>query len=453
MSVARTICLGFLAVIAVGTLLLMLPVSISSEGAATIAGPVDYFVKAWFTSTSAVCVTGLSIVNIREFYSFFGQIVLCALVQVGGLGYMTATTFLLLLLGRRLNLRDKIAIQQSLDTTGIAGVKQLITSIISVTLIFEITGIFLLLAVFIPDLGWSEGLWYAIFHSVNSFNNAGFSLFDNNYINYVTSPLLNFTVIILIIFGGIGYEVIMELYLGIRQRLVNKKAVFIFSLHFKLVTSTTLFLLLVGTLAFFQTEYNNPLTLQPLSFSEKLMAAFFQSVTTRTAGFNTLDMAGMTTAALFITIALMFIGASPGSTGGGIKTTTSRLLISCTTAALQGRDEIICYKRQIPVSLIIKAIGVAVGSLLVVIISTTLITLSDQGQNFNFIRIFFEAVSAFATVGLSTGITAELSLPSQIVLIGTMYIGRVGILLLMAAIRGTPEPQAIRYPEENLLVG
>lgn len=453
MSVSRTICLGFLVVITVGTLLLMLPISLAPLGEATVQGPVDYFIKAWFTSTSAVCVTGLSIVNLREYYSLFGQIVVCALVQIGGLGYMTATTFLLLILGRQLNLRDKIAIQQSLDMTGLAGVKQLIISIISLTLIFEITGVFLLMGVFVPDLGWSQGLWYAIFHSVNSFNNAGFSLFDDNYIGYVTSPLLNFTAIALIIFGGIGYEVIMEFYLGMRKRFFNKNEGFNFSLHFKIVTSTTLFLLIAGTIAFFQTEYSNPGTIAELSFSQKLLAAFFQSVTTRTAGFNTIDTSQMTTAALFITIALMFIGASPGSTGGGIKTTTTRILLSATATALKGRDEIICYKRKIPVGLVIKAIGIAVGSLLVVITATTLITLSDQGQEFNFIRIFFEAVSAFATVGLSTGITASLSLPSKVVLIATMYIGRVGILLLMTAFRGHPEPKVIRYPEENLLVG
>lgn len=453
MSVSRTICLGFLVVITVGTILLMLPVSISPIGEATIQGPLDYFIKAWFTSTSAVCVTGLSIVNVREFYTLFGQVILCSLVQIGGLGYMTATTFLLLILGRQLNLRDKVAIQQSLDTSGIAGIKQLIVSIISLTLIFEITGIFLLMGVFVPDLGWSQGLWYAIFHSVNSFNNAGFSLFDDNYMGYVASPLLNLTAMGLIIFGGIGYEVMMEFYLGMRKRFFNKNSGFNFSLHFKIVTSTTLFLLIAGAIAFFQTEFNNPETLGRLNFGQKILAACFQSVTTRTAGFNSIDTSQMTTAALFITIALMFLGASPGSTGGGIKTTTSRLLLSSTAAALQGRDEIICYKRRIPMGLVIKAIGVAVGSLLVVITATTLITLSDQGQEFNFIRIFFEAVSAFATVGLSTGITASLSLPSKVVLITTMYVGRVGILILITAFRGHPEPKAIRYPEENLLVG
>lgn len=444
MTVSRTICLGFLAVITAGALLLMMPFSMSD-------GAWSDPVTALFTSTSAVCVTGLSVVDVGKYYSFWGQLVLVLLVQVGGLGYMTATTFLLLLIGRRFGLRDKIAIQQSLDHPGLAGMAQLVQSIIATTLILELTGVFLLQLVFWRDYGFGYGLWLSIFHSVNSFNNAGFSLFSDNLIGYVRSPLVNFVVTALIILGGIGYKVIMEMYLWLQCRLAKSTSCVVFSLNFKVATSTTIFLLLAGTVAFLLTEYSNPDTLGPLNFGEKLMAAWFQSVTPRTAGFNTIDIGKMTEVALFITIGLMFLGASPGSTGGGIKTTTVRVLFNCTKAVLEGKEEVVCYQRQIPLILILKSIGVAVGSLMVVLIATTLIQLTDP--QLEFIQVLFEAMSAFATVGLSTGITAKVSVLGKLVLIGTMYAGRVGVLLLMGAILGDPKPTALRYPEENLYVG
>lgn len=447
MTVSRTICLGFIAAIALGTGILMLPFAINPDAA--IAGPLDYLIKALFTATSAVCVTGLSIVDVSQYYSFWGQMFICILFQFGGLGYMTANTFLLLLLGRKLGLRDKIALQQSLDVEGIAGVGQLVKSIIAVTLIFELTGVFGLMLVFVPDYGFKQGLWLSIFHSISAFNNAGFSLFSDSLVGYVSSPIMNLVISFLIVFGGLGYQAIMELYRWVKKRRRSIK----FSLHFKMVTSTTIFLLILGTIAFLQTEFNNPETIGQLNFGEKLMAAWFQSVTSRTAGFNTIDMGSMTITSLFITIALMLIGASPGSTGGGIKTTTSRILVSCTRAALKGEEEVICYKRQIPTTLILKAVGVVVGSMLVVILATTLFTMAAREQGFNFIQSFFEVVSAFGTTGLSTGITGSAPLGAKLVLIVTMYMGRVGVLLLMAAFRGNTKPQIVRYPEENLLIG
>ncbi|MBW4622907.1 MAG: TrkH family potassium uptake protein [Cyanosarcina radialis HA8281-LM2] len=444
MTVPRTICLGFFAVIAVGAFLLMLPIS-------TNDGSWSNPVTALFTSTSAVCVTGLSVVDVGKFYSFWGQLFLVLLVQIGGLGYMTATTFLLLLLGRKFGLRDKIAIQQSLDQSGLAGVVQLVRSIIATTAIFELTGVFVLLLVFIPQHGWNYGLWLAIFHSVNSFNNAGFSLFSDSLIGYVKSVPVNLVVTLLIIFGGIGYEVIMEMFLAVRDRLNRTRRKIVFSLHFKVVTTTTIFLLILGTIAFLLTEFSNADTFGSLSYSEKVMAAWFQSVTPRTAGFNTIDIGKMTDAGLFITIALMFIGASPGSTGGGIKTTTFRVLYSCTKAVLQGKDEVSCYQRRVPYSLILKTIGVVFGSLMLVIIATVLISLSDQ--QFEFLQVLFEVMSAFATVGLSTGITPKLSTFAELVIIATMYLGRVGVLLLISAVLGDPKHSVVHYPEENLYVG
>ncbi|MBD1824414.1 ATPase [Cyanobacteria bacterium FACHB-DQ100] len=446
MTVSRTICLGFLALILAGTALLMLPIS-------TASGEWNNLVTALFTSTSCVCVTGLSVVDVGKYYSFWGQLFMVVLVQVGGLGYMTATTVLLLLLGKRLGLREKIAVQQSLDVPGLSGLAGLLRSIIATTLLFELTGVILLMTVFLPQFSdrplWA--LWQSIFHSVNSFNNAGFSLFSDNLIQYVTNPIVNFTVSGLIIFGGIGYQVIMEMYFWGRDRLNRNPRRTSFSLNFRVAVSMTIVLLIMGTIAILATEFRNPNTLGALSFPHKLMAAWFQAVVPRTAGFNTIDITKMTTAGLFITIALMFIGTSPGSTGGGIKTTTLRVLIDSTRAVLQGKEVVLSSNREIPVALILKAIAVLIGSITTVITATVLIALTDP--EISFINILFEVVSAFATVGLTAFGTGNLSVPGQLLIVTVMYVGRVGVLLLMSAILGDPKPSFVNYPEENLLVG
>ncbi|NJN56847.1 MAG: ATPase [Leptolyngbyaceae cyanobacterium SL_5_9] len=444
MTVSRTICLGFITVIAIGTLLLLMPFSTSE-------GTWNDLVVALFTSTSAVCVTGHIVVDTGTYFSPIGQFFILALIQVGGLGYMTATTFLLLLVGRRFALRDKLAIQQALDRPGIQGGAQVIRSVIALTVIFEITGMLLLLIVFSRDYSFGRALWLSIFHSISAWNNAGFSLFADSLVGYQSSLLVNLVIPGLIIFGGIGYEVIFEIYLWLRDHLFNRPEKMIISLNFKVVTSTTIILLLLGTAAIFFAELDNPETLGSMDLATQIMAAWFQSVVPRTAGFNSINIGEMTTAALFITIALMFIGGSPGGTAGGMKTTTLRILTSSTKAILQGKEEVVLYERQVPINLILKAIGVVVGSAATVILMTTLIAFTDP--EIDFIQLLFEVVSGFATVGLSTGITAGLSTFAKLVLVATMYIGRVGVLLLMAAILGDPSPSAIRYPEENLLVG
>jgi trk system potassium uptake protein len=445
MTVSRTVCLGFIAVILTGAFLLLLPISTSS-------GAWNDPIVALFTSTSAVCVTGHAVVDTGTHFSPIGQFFILALVQVGGLGYMTATTMLLLLLGRRFNLRDKLALQQTLDRPGFQGVAQVVRSIVATTLLFEITGIFLLLLQFVPDFGWNRALWLSIFHSVSAWNNAGFSLFSDSLIRYQASPIVNLVIGGLIIAGGIGYEVIFELYLWLRNRLEPRRtAPMLFSLNFKVAISTTIFLITFGTIAILLTELRNPEIYSSMPWSTRVWVAWFQSVTTRTAGFNSIDIGKMTNAALFIIISLMFIGGSPGGTAGGIKTTTLRVLTSITRSILQGNEEVLMYERQVPLTLTLKAVGVTVGSGMTVILATIAIAITDP--EVEFIRILFEVVSAFGTVGLSTGITAGLTSMGKIILILTMYIGRVGVLLLIAALVGDAKPSAIHYPEENLLVG
>lgn len=444
MTVSRTVCLGFLAVIIVGTILLMMPFSTSS-------GTWNDPIVALFTATSAVCVTGLAVVDTGRDFSFWGQLSILLLAQIGGLGYMTTTTFLIMLVGRKFNLRQKIAIQRTLDRPGMSGSAQVIRSIIATTMIFEITGIFLLIPAFVPDYGWNQGIWLAVFHSVSAWNNAGFSLFPDSLVGYQSSLLVVFTITMLVIFGGIGYQVILEMYLWVRDRLLSKRTHLVFSLDFKVASSTTVILLFLGTIGFFAIEIRNRATLGAVNLPGQLLLAWFQSVTTRTAGFNTIEISQMTSAGLFITIAFMLIGASPGGTGGGIKTTTLRVLTSCTKSILQGKEEVLLYERKIAISLILKAVGVLVGSVSMLVLSTTLISLTDP--TLSFIELLFEVVSAFATVGLSTGITSTVSVPAKLILIVTMYVGRVGVLLLMAAILGDPRPSRVHYPEENLLVG
>lgn len=444
MTIARTICIGFLALIIVGTLLLMMPF-------ATVSGTWNSFIVALFTATSAVCVTGLAVVDTGSDFSFWGQLTILLLIQIGGLGYMMTTTFLILLLGRKFDLRQKFAIQESFDRPFLQGSKNLVRSIIATTLIFEITGIFLLLRTFVREFGWSKGLWYSVFHSISAWNNAGFSLFSDSLVGYRSSLGINLIIPALVIFGGIGYQVIIEMYLWLTSRIEGKQERFCFSLNFKVVVSTTILLLLVGTIAFLLTEFNNTATLSTFNFKDKLLAAWFHSMSTRTAGFNSIDLGNMTTAGLFITMGFMFIGASPSGTGGGIKTTTFRVLYNATKSVLQGKNNVILYQREVPSTLILKAVAVVFGTAASIVFVTILIASFDH--QFTLLPILFEVISAFATVGLSTGITSAFSVTSQVILVFAMYVGRVSILMLIAAIIGDPKPTTLHYPEENLLVG
>jgi trk system potassium uptake protein len=444
MNIARTICLGFLSVILIGTFFLTLPFTGTS-------GTWNSPLVALFTTTSAVCVTGLSVVDVGTYFSFWGQLGIAIEAQVGGLGYMSLTTLLMLLLGRKFDFKQKLAIQDSFDRPFLQGSKSLIASILYTTLVFEILGAAIMFPGFAQQYGVGLGFWYAVFHSVSAWNNAGFALFKDNLMSYHGSIPINVAITGLIIFGGIGYQVIIELYMSVHHRLKRRPGRFLWSLNFKVAVSTTILLLLVGTVAIFLAEYRNPETIGKMSFSDQVWAAWFQSVTTRTAGFNTIDNGKMTTAALFVTMGLMFIGASPSGTGGGVKTTTFGILASATRSSLQGKSEVVLFDRLVSTALLVKAVAVVFGSAAVVVIGSVLIAVTD-GQ-FGAIQVLFEVISAFATVGLSTGITAQLSATSQLILVAVMYMGRVGVALLISAILGAPKPSAVKYPSENLLVG
>ena len=444
MTISRTICLGFLAAIALGTGLFMLPIS-------TADGSWGDFFVALFTATSAVCVTGLSVVDCSTYFSFWGQLTLLLLLQAGGLGYMTITTFLMLLIGRKFDLQQRFAIQESFDRPFIQGSRNLIKSVIATTLVFESLGSLLLFQRFSQDFPPLKALWYSIFHSVSAFNNAGFSLFPDSLVQYHSSVSVNLAITLLIILGGIGYQVIIESYLWLLSLVRRYKRPYQFSLNYRVVTRVSLFLLFVGMAAFVFLEYRDPDTMLNLPPHERLLVAWFQSVTTRTAGFNTVDLSLLNPTTLVVIMLLMFIGASPSGTGGGIKTTTIAILANCTRSALRGQERVIIFGRRIPYQLILKAVAVVFGSVAMVIFSTGALIFMESEQNT--VALTFEALSAFATVGLSLGITPELSTFSQLVLIFTMYVGRLGVTLFMAAIVGDSRPSLIRYPEENLLIG
>lgn len=445
MNIARTICLGFLAVIAMGTLLLWFPW-------ATHDGTWNDPLTALFTATSAVCVTGLIVVDTGSYFSFWGQFIILCLIQIGGLGYMMTSTFLMLLIGRKFDLRQKFAIQESFDRPFLQGSNSLVKSIFATTLIFELTGFFLLFRVFQGDFGDRQGIWLAFFHSVSAWNNAGFSLFSDSLMAYHSSTLLNVVITGLIILGGLGYQVIIEMYCWFRAKFIEKQCQFNFSLNFKVVTSTTWILLLGGMAIFLITDFSTGQPYENFSWGDRLWAAWFQSVTTRTAGFNTVDVGQLTIASLLVTMALMFVGASPSGTGGGIKTTTLRILANCTRSVFFGRENLVLYEREVPIPLLLKAVAVVFGSGLLIMVATILIALSDQNQ-FPLIDILFEVISAFGTVGLSTGITGDLSNFAKVILIFAMYLGRVGVLLSVAALIGVNRPSTLKYPQENLLVG
>ena len=446
MTISRTICLGFLAVIGLGTLLLIMPFS-------KAAGHQGDLLISLFTATSAVCVTGLGVVDTGTYFSFWGQLVILLLIQVGGLGYMIITTFLMLLVGRRFDLQQKFAIQQSFDRPFLQGSRNLIKSILATTLIFEIFGVILLTHRFLNRYDIGEALWKALFHSISAWNNAGFSLFQNSLMGFQSSVSVNVIISALVILGGIGYQAIIEIYFWMLNLLQKKNKPFCFSLNFKVVSNTTIILLILGTFGFLLAEYRNPDTLGNLAFKDKLLTAWFQSMTTRTAGFNTIDNGKMDIAGIFLTMGLMFIGASPSGTGGGIKTTTLRILMNCTRSVLRGNEQVILYRRKVPSQLLLKAVTVFFGSAVTIVGFTTLVAFIEIHSSFSLIDILFEVISAFATVGLSTGITASLQPFSQLLLVLAMYTGRVGVILLMASIVGDPRPSAIEYPEENLLVG
>ncbi|MBS4537991.1 TrkH family potassium uptake protein [Clostridium sp. D2Q-11] len=438
---AQVLVLGFAALIFIGATLLNLPM-------ASASGRSIGFIDALFTSASAVCVTGLVVVNTAAHWTIFGKIVILVLIQIGGLGFMTMATLVSLLIGKKITLKDRLIMQEELNQFTLSGLVKLTRYIIISTFVIEAIGAVFLAFKFIPEYGTLQGIWYSIFHAISAYCNAGFDIIGNSMESFVTSPIVNFTISILVILGGLGYSV----YIDMTENRKFKK----FLLHTKVVLVMSIGLLVLGFLVFLIVEYNNPQTIGNLSFGSKLIASFFQSVVPRTAGFNSVSMAGTTNATAFLIIILMFIGGSPGSTAGGIKTTTMGVILLAVVAVVRGETDVEIFGRRIPNEIIFRALAVlGIGLLIVIIVTMTLSLTENNLEDYSFLDITFETVSAFGTVGLSRGLTPYLSDIGRIIITITMFIGRLGPLTMAFAFakKRREKKGLYRYPEERITVG
>ncbi|HEY8392784.1 MAG TPA: TrkH family potassium uptake protein [Capillibacterium sp.] len=440
---SQVMVLCFAGIILLGSLLLSLP------AASTVPGGLSYL-DALFTATSAVCVTGLIVADTGTALTRCGQLVLLALVQIGGLGFMTLSTTLFLLAGKRIGLRERLLIREAFNQYDLTGLVLLVRQVVKVTFFCEGIGAFLLTLRFAAFLPLTTALYYGIFHAVTAFCNAGFDLFgpiSGPFSSLTAFPDDWFTIVIalLILIGGLGFPVLADL----AQIFSGKKL----SLHTKMVMLATGLLLAGGFILFWFLEKDNPATLGPLPLSGQIISSFFQAVTPRTAGYNSLSLVSMGEATIFLFVVLMLIGASPSSTGGGIKTTTFLTVLAAAWSLVKGKKEVELFERRLPAEEVFKAFSlVVIAGVLVTAVTFCLCLLEPD---FSFLDLLFEAVSAFGTVGLTRGVTPNLTSPwSKLLLIGTMFAGRVGLFTVaVATTRHWQKNEAIRYSEERILIG
>jgi len=435
---AQFVVAGFAAAVAVGTGLLLLPVSRADVAGASV-------VDALFTATSAVCVTGLVTVDTPVYWSGFGQTVILVLIQVGGLGIMALATLLGLLVSRRLGLRNRLNAAAEAKTLGLADVRRVLLSVARTSLLFEAAGAAVLAARFATtyDEPVPRALWLGLFHSVSAFNNAGFALYSDNLIGFATDPVISLAVCALVIAGGLGFPVLFEL----RRAWRTPRR---WTLHTKIVMTMTALLLPAGTLMFLLLEWTNPRTLGPMDVAGKLVAGFFQSVMTRTAGFNSVDTGALNPETLLGSDVLMFIGGGSAGTAGGIKVTTFAVLLFVIITEVRGDQSVAAFDRRIPREAQRQALSVALLAVAVVVGATALLLLDTD---FTLDQVLFEVVSAFATVGLSTGITAQISTEGQLLLALLMFLGRLGPITLASALALRSRPRLYDLPQERPIIG
>ena len=437
LSLSRKLILGFMGAILIGTLFLMMP--FSSSGEENIS-----FLTALFTITSAVCVTGLSVIDVGKELSTAGQIILLIFIQLGGLGIMTFSSFILLLIGKKITYEERELLKEERNLENNGGILWFLKKIILTVVIIEGIGALFLALRFAQDMEIKEAVYYGIFHSVSAFCNAGFSLFSTNLEKYAGSFVVTMTTAYLIIIGGIGFTVIDSILFATRKKVKR------FDLTSKVAILVSMILVILGTVLFLILEYNNSGTIGEMSFLKKILASFFQSVTTRTAGFNSVPFGNLTEGSVFLFCILMFIGASPGSTGGGIKTTTFGVIIFYVISVVKKRESVVIFNRRIGWEVLNRAIVILVLSLLYVgIITLVIVSIED----FTLEQTIFEVISAFATTGLSLGITADLGTISRILIICTMFLGRLGPMTFALALGGSNKVEKIQFPKENILVG
>lgn len=442
LSSAQVVLIGFLAIILAGSVLLCLPISSAD-------GKVVSYVDALFTATTATCVTGLVTVPTVSTWSIFGQVIILLLIQIGGLGVITIAASIMMMLGKRIGIGNRILIQDSFNLNSLSGIVKFIKKVIIGTLIIEGIGTLLYMTVFVPDFG-IKGIWISVFNSVSAFCNAGIDIISENCLcDYALNPVINLTTSFLIISGGIGFVVWWDVIEIIKNK--KRRHLRFLSLHSKIAISATAVLIVVGTILFFIFEYNNPLTMQSYSLIEKVEASFFQSVTTRTAGFATIPQENFTNASSIVSLLLMFIGGSPVGTAGGIKTVTFVILLATAASVIKNKRTIDVFNRQISEKSIKKVIAVFATSFSVMTLSTILLS---AASNADFLDVLYETVSATATVGLTRNFTASLNTVGKIIIIATMYFGRVGPISLAVAFKMRKSSEnIIENPIEGISVG
>ena len=442
---SRVLAIGFLGMILLGAVLLWMPFSTRDGVALT---PLD----ALFTATSAVCVTGLTVVDTAGTYSLTGQLIIILLIQLGGLGFMLFATSVLVLARRRISLRNRVLLHETMSMPGLSGAVRTALRFMGIVFVVELAGALVLSSQFIPRYGVWTGIYYGFFHAVSAFCNAGFDLFGaaGSLRQFQQNPLVLSTISLLIIIGGLGFAVVADLAdHGFRLRKT--------SLHTRIVLVTTILLLVSGTVFFAVMEWNNPRTLafEGAGVFDKLNNAWFQSTTTRTAGFSSFEQNGMRDGSLIVSAILMFIGASPASTGGGIKTTTIFVLAVLIRSVFYGNSDVNAFRRRLPLAVIRTALSIFVINFVLLMLGAVFLSLSEEGRGFRMLDLIYEQVSALATVGLSSLGTGRLSQPSRMWLIVLMYFGRVGPLTMMLSFssRFANQAQGIRYAEEQIIVG
>lgn len=440
-TAAQIVVLSFLAAIALGAAVLAHPVCHT--------GARHAFLDDLFTATSAVCVTGLATVDVSRTYTPVGHAVLIALMELGGLGYMTLFSIGLMLAGKRLSLRDRLNLQEATEQPGLEGLLAHVSGIIRLMLAAEALGAAVLATQTVPEFGWGRGLFVAVFFAVASPTNSGFSVFPDNVMRWQHNPVVLLTLVALLVFGGLGYNVLREL----MNRYVWRKPPQVrWNPLIRIVLWTTLVLLVVPTVALWWLEHRNPLTLGAMGASDQWLNALFTAAQTRTAGFNSVDIAAMTRPSQLLMVPLMFVGTGPGGTGGGLKITTLVVLLATVAAAVRGSEDVVMpfLRRRVSPDVARKAVA---AMMLSVLLLATVVTLIADVEAFPLLDIIFEVTSAFGTAGLSLGITPRLHDSSKLLLIVTMFAGRVGLLTLALAMVPNPHRTTVRYAEEPLLVG
>ncbi|TCP30539.1 trk system potassium uptake protein TrkH [Scopulibacillus darangshiensis] len=430
----QILALGYTVFILLGAILLWLPISTTK--------PIS-FLDALFTATSATTVTGLAVVDSGTAFTLFGQIIMLCLVQIGGLGFMSFAVLVIMLLGKRIGLKQRMLLQESLNHPSVGGIIRLVRMILLISLAIELVGFIFLSLVMIPKLGFLKGAYYSLFHSITAFNNAGIALWPKSLGQFSSDPIVNLVVTLLITTGGIGFTVLIDIWYS--------KEFHQLSLHSKLMIYGTIILNVIAILTFFVLEYNNPGTIGDMTLQEKLLSSYFQGISARTAGFGTIDYANLEPGTAITFMLMMFIGGGSGSTASGIKITTFLVIILAVVSFVRGKDKTIAFNRTIRMSTIMRSITIVFVSLTVLFVAVIALMITENGHG-SFLIILFETVSAFGTTGASMGLTGELSTPGRWIIMLMMFFGRLGLLTLAFSL-SAPGKRNIRYPNGDVFTG